>query len=113
FWAPREFALPVKSGGRQFLEQAQLPERARNLVGARDSGVRDAVGRAPADLGAAKAHRAGARPERAGDEIEDGALARAVRTDEAEDLALGHLEGNVPDGGKAAERLAEPGDLQH
>jgi len=66
---------------------------ARGVVGlVIDAGVRDAVGRAPADLGAAKAHRARVRLERAGDEIEDGALARAVGADEAEDLALRDLE---------------------
>src|SRR5205823_8567693 len=86
------FIHSVKGGESYVLDQAQLRERARDLVRARDAGVRDAIGRMQADLGAAKEHRAGAGLERAGDKIEHGALARAVGADQAEDLALGDLE---------------------
>src|SRR4029077_14440354 len=88
----------VERGERDVVEHAQLAEGLGNLVRAPDAGVRHAVRGQSADLRAAKAHRAGARLQRAGDEIEGRALARAVRADQAEDLALGHLEGDVLDG---------------
>ncbi len=40
----------------------------------------------------------------AADEVEDGALARAVGADDGEDLALRHIEGDAVDGLDAAER---------
>jgi hypothetical protein len=52
----------------------------------------DAVRRLAADLAALEADRAARGRERAGDQVEGGALARAVGADQAEDLALGELE---------------------
>src|SRR5687768_17733375 len=66
-----------------------------------------------ADLLALQAHRARARRVKAGDDIERGALARAVRADQAKDLALGKIEADVRDGGEAAEALGEAADLEH
>ena len=59
------------------------------------------------NIGAAKQDTAAGQRKEPADQIDDRALARAVRADQAEDLALGHLEGNVIDGGEAAERFAQ------
>src|SRR5260370_7073422 len=73
----------------------------------------DTVRRVPSSLGPAKADRAVIRRQLARDHVEDRALARAVRPDQAEDLAFFDLERDVVDGGEAAEALDQPGDLQH
>src|SRR5207237_9885876 len=103
----------IERGERHVLQQRELAERLRDLVRAPDPGVRHAIRRQAADLAAEKAHRARGGPERAGDQVEGGALPRAVRADEAEDLALGHLEGNVLDGEEAVKALGEPAYLEH
>ena len=53
------------------------------------------------------------RREKAGDEIDDGALAGAVGADQAEDLALGDAQIDAVDGLDAAEVLAEVDELKH
>ena len=42
-----------------------------------------------------KGHRAALGRQKAGDRMQGGGLARAVRTDQRDDLALVYLEGNV------------------
>ena len=73
---------------RDVLEQRQVPERPRDLVGAPDALVADAIGGEAADLLAVELHAAGGRHIHAGDAVEGGALAGAVRADEPEDLTL-------------------------
>ena len=68
--------------------------------------------RQAADFRALEADRAGARAQSAGDQIERRALARAVRPDEAEDLALAHFEGHLVDRQESSEALGEPLDRQ-
>ena len=80
---------------RDVLEQRQVAERARDLIGAADALVADAVGGQPADLLACELDRAGRRHVHAGDAVEGRALARAVRADQAEDLALLDVERDV------------------
>src|SRR5215470_11556066 len=60
-----------------------------------------------------KADRAASRDERSGEQVECGALTRAVRPDQPKDLTLLQLEGNLVDGGEAAEDLRESLDRQH
>ena len=91
----------------------QPAERPRDLEGAADAAIDDAVRRAARDLVALEADRARGRRQRAGEHVEDRALARAVRADQAEDLALLDLERHVVDGGEAAEALDQPLDRQH
>jgi hypothetical protein len=64
----------VKSRERDVLQDRELPERPRDLVGAAEAGMRDAVGGKAGDLLAAEAHRARVGLERAGDEVEGRAL---------------------------------------
>jgi len=72
-----------------------------------------AVRRSPADLGALEADRAGARRQGAGQHVEDRALARPVRPDQAENLTVLDLERDIVDRGEPAEALVKAGDLQH
>src|SRR5258707_1269986 len=48
----------------------------------------------------------------AGDHVEDGGLAGAVRADQAVDVALGNLERRVVHRAQAAERFADAADLE-
>src|SRR5258706_16241211 len=59
------------------------------------------------------AHLAACRGVGAGDEIEGGRLAGAVRADHAEDLAFAHFEVEVGHGGEAAQALGQPLDLEN
>src|SRR5258706_11494911 len=49
----------------------------------------------------------------AGDQIEGGRLAGAVRADHAEDLAFAHFEVEIGHGGEAAEALGQLLDLEN
>src|SRR5438552_7642796 len=109
----RTLRRPEVRGHRHVLEYGELSERPRNLELARDPEVADPVGREAGELLRAEADRAGARRERARHAVEEGGLARAVRADEAEDLALLHFEGDGVQRGEAAEALREAGDGQH
>ena len=51
--------------------------------------------------------------QRAGEEVEDRALARAVGPDQPDDLAPLDRERDVVHGGEAAEALGQPLDGQH
>ena len=65
-----------------FIEQAQV------LIGAHDAGLRDSIRACAGDVGALKPDRAGRRRQNAGEHIDDGGLAGAVRTDQTVDPAL-------------------------
>ena len=106
-------ALAVEAGEHHVLENGQPVKRPRNLKGAADAEVDDPVRRLPADLPPLEPDGAAVGHERPGQHVEDGALARAVGADQAEDLALGDLERDVVDGGEAAEALGESSDAQH
>src|SRR5260221_2465513 len=69
--------------------------------------------RALADqLPAGQPDAAPVRPPEAGHQVDDGALARAVRADQADDMALGHGERAVSHRLHAPEGLAEAVDLE-
>src|SRR5260221_3345713 len=112
--APRDTAAgAVERGEGDIVEQRQLAERARYLEGARYAAAADDMRGLPRDLGPGKDDRAAARLERAGDQVEDRALARAVGADETEDLALPHLERHLVDRQEAAEALRQGLDREH
>src|SRR5690606_31033760 len=69
-----------------------LAKRSRDLEGAPDPGAADPARDAAGDLLAAQPDGAGGGRERAGDQVEGGALAGPVRPDQAEDLALPQVE---------------------
>ena len=94
---PRDGHLRV--GRRALGQEAQSPPR-RHAVGLH--------------VVAADAGGAGGRDHEAGEHPHRGGLAGAVRPEEAEHLAARHVEGDVVDGGEAAESLGQPVDLdQH
>ena len=72
------------------LERRQAAERLHQLEGAGDAGGADRIGPQPRDVAAAESDAAGFRAKRAGDQVEDGGLAGAVRADECDDAALRH-----------------------
>ncbi len=77
------------------------------LEGAAQSHSRDVARRRAGDRAAGKLHRAAARIEHAGDHVECGALAGAVRTDQRDDLAGAHAEAQLIHGDQSAETLGD------
>src|SRR6185295_9273125 len=106
-------ALPEIAGERHVLEQRQPVERTRDLEGAADAAIDDPVRPQTPDLGACEFHRAGRWRQCAGEHVEDRALARAVRADQAENLAPIDLERHLVDGREAAKPFYQPLDYQH
>ena len=86
---------------------AQGRERPHDLKGAGDAAPAHRVGRKPGRSLAGEGDRAFARRQRAGDHVEQRGLAGAVRSDDGEDRALGHLEADTVDRDQAAEALAD------
>src|SRR5262249_46206053 len=106
-------ALAEERRERHVGEQAQFPERPRDLERAGEAEMADPVGAHAADLRAVEQDRARRRPQGSGDEVEDRALARPVGADHAENLALAELEGHAVDRQKSVEALAQGFDDQH
>src|SRR5262249_58197080 len=75
--------------------------------------ARGLVGPKPHDAAATVDDVAGGGPQIAGDGVERGGLAGAVRADQREHLALAHLEGHVADRDEAAEADLQAGDAEH
>src|SRR5439155_4977052 len=84
-----------------------------DLKGAGDAAPANLMRGEPGDLAALEADRAGARRQGAGDQVEDRRLARAVRSNEAEDLAWLDRERHAIDREKPAEPLRKTGDFEH
>ena len=80
---------------QEVLENRHALERQRDLIGAADSGAATLVRREFRDVPTVELNPAGIRGETAGDEIEDGGLAGAVRAEDAQRFALLNLEGQV------------------
>ena len=97
-------AQPPHEG--EVLDDAHVPVERRILRHVADALPGGAGGAHDVDAGNPDGPRA--RIEVAGDEPQDGALAGAVRPEQAEDLALPHLEGNAIDRQSRAEALAQP-----
>src|SRR6266702_5626739 len=106
-------ALAVVTGQCDVLEDAEAVKRPRDLEGAADTADDDPVRREACDLRAVEPDRAGRWHQRARQHVEDRALARAVRADQAEDLALRDLERHVVDRGEAAKALDQALDYEH
>src|SRR5688572_17699581 len=89
----------------QVLQHRHAGERARDLEAARDAAARALVGRLARHVGAVEHDRARLVLQRAGDAVHQGGLARAVRPDQAEALALRDVDADVGQRGEAAEAL--------
>jgi hypothetical protein len=82
-------------------EQADVLERPRHAP------CEDAVGSRVCDVLAFEEDPARRRPVQAGEHVEEGRLAGAVRTDDRDDRFLGDVEADVVDCRQAAERLRD------
>src|SRR5205085_2752724 len=111
--APAVPALAEIARELDVLEDRQPPEGPRDLEGPADPAVDDGVRREARDLLALEPDRSRGGREGSGEHVEDRALARAVGPDQADDLALGHLERDVADGGEAAETLDQAFNDEH
>src|SRR5690606_4838690 len=88
-------------------------EGGRDLEGSPDAEPPDASRRHADRLAAEDADGAGIGNELAHQHVEAGGLARAVRTDQRDDLAGRHLEIDIVDRNHAAEGLAQSTHLEH
>src|SRR5262249_1933177 len=79
---------------------------------ARHPAARALMGEEAVDRLAVEAHRAGLVHERAADAVDQGRLARAVGTDQADALALGDGEIDAVERDEAAEAFAQTRDLE-
>ena len=94
------------------LGHGEIGEGLELLEGARDAAAGDAVGPQAGDLAAVEEDAAGVGRLEAGDQVEQRRLAGAVGADDAEDLALVDIEGDVGVGGEAAEALGHAFDVE-
>src|SRR5258706_13279732 len=85
------------------VEHRKIGKKCYVLEGAADADFGDPVWRPRQDAHAFHQDVAGARLGEPAQAIEEGGLARAVRSDQAEDLALMHVEGNAIQPDDAAE----------
>src|SRR6267154_5819132 len=106
-------ALPEVASQRHIVEYRQPVKRSRDLEGPADAAIDDPVRRETRDLRPGEFNRTRRRRKRAGEHVEDRALARAVRADQAEDLALIDLERYLVDGREAAKPFDQALDYQH
>src|SRR6185503_19131447 len=104
--------LHVGRGHEQVLQHRHGVERARHLEAARDAQARALVGREAVDRTALEHDLARLVAQQARDAVDERGLARAVRPDQAEALALGDLEAHAREGGEAAEVLRDAAYLE-
>ena len=102
----------VEPADEDVLARGEPGEGADELEGAGDAPSADPVRREPADGVAGEADLAGVGSQRAGDQVEQRGLARAVRSHDADQLALREREADVADGAHAAEALRHPRHLE-
>src|SRR5207245_10518245 len=88
-------AHEVVPAEHEVVADGHLWEELDVLENARDPEPRDLVRPHPSEVAVAEAHAAGPRPVNAVQAIEDRGLARAVRADDREQLALVRVERHV------------------
>ena len=91
------------AGDANVVEDRQRPEQADVLERARDAERHDVVHPQPGDIASGETHGAFSGLVDAGDQIEDGGLPGAIRTDEPAEFALMDGEVHCVDGGEPAE----------
>ena len=96
----------------QIVGDRHAHERARQLEAAREPEPGALVRGQPVELPAVEAHRAGLVGERAAQAVDQRALARSVRPDQADALARRDVEVDAVERDEAAEALAEAFDLE-
>jgi hypothetical protein len=94
------------------VEHREIGKQRYVLEGAADADLGDPVRRPPEDAPAFHQDVAGARLIKPAQAVEQRGLAGAVRSDQAEDLALMHVEGDAVQRDDAAEHDADVADRQ-
>src|SRR5690242_12641727 len=102
-----------EQGRLHVLEHRELGKNVGALERTPHAHAADAVRRHASDIAAVEENLAGGRLQMAGDEIEQGRLAGAVRPDDRSDLPFRHGKAHLGHGAKAGEGFAETADLQH
>src|SRR5689334_4945766 len=102
----------VEDGNPKVLGERQAAERPRQLEAARQAQARALVRGQAVDPGAVEPHAALLVAQGAADAVDQGRLARAVGSDQAEPLARLDLEVDLLQRDEAAEALAEALDME-
>ena len=89
----------------QVLGDCEAAERARQLEAAHESDAHALVRRQPVDAALREPNLAAVVAQGAAGAADEGALARAVRTDQADALARRHVQSDVIERDEAAESL--------
>ena len=113
--APEPVAEPGRRGQRELdvVDEGHLVEQAGDLERAGHAQVDDLLRAEPGDVAVAEVDRARRGRQEAGEQVEQGGLAGAVRPDQGVHAALGDVEVDPLDGGEAAELLGQcPGAQQ-
>ena len=92
------------------VEDAEVAEHAAVLERAREAGRGQPFRPRPGHVGAGEAHRAGIRPVEAADQVEQRGFAGAIWADDADELAIGHVEVNA---GHRRDALEAPDQAAH
>ena len=110
---PREHLVDGRLGragrgrGLDVLPDGELREQPDVLERAREPELRDPVRRASADLLVAEDDASAGRRVDARHDVQERGLARAVRPDQAEDLAVAHLDVDAGERGESLEALLD------
>src|SRR5262245_14584863 len=96
----------------QIIRHRQAHERPRQLEAARQAQMRAPIGRQSIERAPLEMHRAGLVVERAANAIDEGALARPIRTDQAQAFALRDIEVDPLQRDEAAEPFAHSLDFE-
>src|SRR5262249_23034999 len=92
----------------EIVPHGEVAEDLHRLEGASDAEPGDLVGLEAFEAPTPEKHSARVGTEQVGDQVEDGSLARAVGTDEADHRARRHLERAGAHRADAAEDLGQP-----
>src|SRR5262249_13940597 len=101
--------LMQEGSKRDILEHRKVAERFDDLEGASDAFFDNGIRPQSDQALAFKQNLTFSRRNEAGDQVEDGCLARAVRPDQPQDFAVSELEGQIGNGAQTAEILSQAG----
>src|SRR6185503_6033596 len=108
----RAFVHGVKHRHSDIVDEIEAVEGARQLKTARETAVRALVSGQAIHWSAVEMHCAVFVWQRAADAVDERALARAVRPDEAKPFALLHFEFDAVERDETAEALADIADVE-